>query len=134
MGTVKLAAALPKLPELNGLMDRSRDMLAAPKDEVIIVVRASVKIIHEGQWDGTRIPELGILSAEVATGADADEAKAIMDRAKDRRYARRKLPMDGPGMLGETDRARYGAAGLLKHGSGLFTGRADPDTDEDGDE
>ena len=130
MGTVKLAAALPKEPELNGLMDHSYEMLRAPKDEVIFIVRASVKTIHDGQWDGTRIPELGILSAEVATGEDAEQAKRIMARAKDRRYARRQLPWEEPGTLGHADRARYDAAGLLKHGSGMFAGRVDPETGE----
>lgn len=130
MGTVKLAAALPKEPELNGLMDHSYEMLRDPKAEVVLIVRASVKTIHDGQWDGTRIPELGILSVEMPAGEEAASAKRIMEREKDRRYARKQLPWEEPGTLGDAGRARYGAAGLLKHGSGVFTGRVDAETGE----
>jgi hypothetical protein len=130
MGTVKLAAALPKEPELNGLMDHSYEMLRDPRDEVIFIVRASVKTIHDGQWDGTRVPELGILAVEMPVGEDADNARRIMGREKDRRYARKQLPWEEPGTLGGADRARYGAAGMLKHGSGLHVGRVDPESGE----
>lgn len=133
MGTVKLAAALPKEPETNGLMDHAQEMLRDPRAEVILIIRASVKTIHDGQWDGTRIPELGILAAEMPTGEEAEAAKRIMQREKDRRYARERLPWP-PGTLGDTDRARYGAAGLLKHGSGVFTTSGDRIPAQDGED
>ena len=131
MGTVKLAAALPKMPEDNGLMDHSYEMLRDPKAEIILVVRASVKTIHDGMWDSMRVPELGILAVEMPVGEEAELAKRIMEREKDRRYARKKLPWEEAGTLGEVQRARYGAAGLLKHGSGVVTGRADAGAEED---
>src|SRR5579859_5827071 len=122
MGTVKLAAALPKEPELNGLMDHAYELLHDPMDEVIIIARVSVKTIHDGLWDGVRVPEIGIVAVEMPVGEEAASARRIMDRAKDRRYARQKLPWQEPGTLGETDRARYGAAGLLRSGSGVLAG------------
>jgi hypothetical protein len=101
MGTVKLAAALPKEPELNGLMDHAATFLRAPADEYVIVVRVGVSMIEDRRWEGTRVPVLGVVAAELVTD-DEKIARQLLDRAKDRRYARARLPWPA-GTLGNSD-------------------------------
>jgi hypothetical protein len=103
MGTVKLAAALPKEPELNGLMDHAVQLLREPGAEYLIVARVSVKQIIDDKWEGTRVPVIGVVAAELATEDDEDLARQLMNRAKDRRYARRPLPWKQPGTLGSAE-------------------------------
>lgn len=107
MATVKLAAALPKEPELNGLMDHAHTFLRNPADEYLIVARICVKQIIDDRWEGIRIPVIGVVAVELAINvntvdADEDFARGLMNRAKDRRYARTPMPWPR-GTLGSTD-------------------------------
>lgn len=115
MGTVKLAAALPKEPELNGLMDHAGKLLRGPDDEYIIIARVGVKQIVDDRWEGVRVPVIGIVAAELATGEDEDRARRLMAHAKDLRYARARMPVVAPPLF---------------TASGLVTGRVDHETGE----
>jgi len=101
MGTVKLAAALPKEAALNGLGDHTATLLRHPADEYVIVARVSVKQIVDDRWEGIRVPVIGVVAIELLADDDEDTARVLMDRAKDKRYARAPLraALQRPGEL-----------------------------------
>lgn len=115
MGTVKISATLPKEPADNGLQDHSYQLLKSGRsDQFVIVAVVEVQQEITDRWKGTRVPVLGIAHVElIEDDDDADDAtiaRRVLDRAKDKRFARAPLP------LSDVDRARYRAAGLLPFG------------------
>lgn len=115
MGTVKISATLPKEPADNGLQDHSWQLLKSQRsDQFVIIAVVEVQQEITDRWKGTRVPVLGIAHVELIEDTDeADDAtiaQRILDRAKDKRFAREPLP------LSDVDRARYRAAGLLPFG------------------
>lgn len=93
MGTVKLAAALPAEPELNGLMDHVTSLLRQPGNDYVIIARVGVKQVIDDKWAGSRVPVLGVVAIELATDGDEETARQLMARARDRRYDRHPLPV-----------------------------------------
>jgi hypothetical protein len=92
VGTVKLAAALPKEPGRNGLMAHASELLRRPGEQRIIVAVVDVRTIEDRKWEGMRIPVLGIHAAELLDEAGAEQARLLMERARDRRQGGNQLP------------------------------------------
>jgi len=95
MGTVKLAAALPKEPDRNGLMAHAGALMRRPGDQRIMIVVVDVRTIEDRKWEGIRVPILGIHAAELLDDENAsDQARRLMENARDRRQGGRQLPFD----------------------------------------
>ena len=133
---VKLKGALPPNTVVNGVADMGPDLVADPAARRVLIVIADVvttTTTHETDPDSgekldVTVPTLRVRAVEEVSPDDKHQAERMLGRAREHRQARDR---NAALALFETDQARYGAAGLLKHGSGVFTGRADPDGDDE---
>jgi hypothetical protein len=95
MGTVKLASALPKEPDRNGLMAHAAELLRHPDSQRIVIAVVDVRTVEDRRWEGIRVPVLGIHAAELLDDAGAEQARLLMERARDRRQGGTQLPFGG---------------------------------------
>lgn len=95
MGTVKIAAALPKEPDRNGLMAHASELLRHPDQQRIIVAVVDTKQVVDDRWQGMRVPVLGIHAVELLGERGADQARLLMETARDRRQGGSTLPFGG---------------------------------------
>jgi len=95
MGTVKISSTLPKEPTTNGLMAHAAELLRRPGDQRVIVAVVDAAQIVDDRRKGMRVPVLGILSVEMLDEHGAEQARALMEVARDRRESGSQLPFEG---------------------------------------
>lgn len=141
---VKLKGALPPNTIVNGLADMAAELVADPtrwRTAILVFDVVTTTTTHEtdpdtGEKLDVNVPTIRVRAIEEATPDDKYDAERLLGRAREQRQARERLialALFGADNLNPVDRARYGAAGLLKHGSGFFsTAGAQADEDPDG--
>ena len=88
----KLASALPKDNDLNGLNALSRKLVDDPERSHIIVAVIDCSKIETIVDTGDVEPTVRILRVETINGADASDAQAMLKRALEKRTGKSVLP------------------------------------------
>ena len=93
MSAVNLSSALPK-GEANGLGPMVKDAISEPDGVHTLILLVNTKKIVTDCDDGSSMPVLRILRAEVVRGGDLKDTKRLIRRAVERRTGQAQLDLE----------------------------------------